>query len=310
MKIDGAFWERENVEHFDNNNGRITDIGKPFHDFFNSKMTLYTQNGSTTGNLIMCMCLAKKKVAIQINSHHSVYNGLLMAGCEIIFISPDYNPEFDVYLPVTVQKVLDVKSAHPDVYAFYLTSPSYEGFLIDYQSIKKACGDSFLMIDEAHGAYCYTSSQMFEGSLQAGADSSVTSLHKSLGGIAGLGMINIGKNSRIDENLVKRSYMLINTTSTSPYFLLSAESCVLSSAGSQKEAQVTNMINLNRDLRQKLKKMKKIEIDSFYEQWPDFGCEGIKVQRAHQPTSQCQGKKKSLVKIPEQMKTWQKEVIC
>eukprot|EP01023_Acetabularia_acetabulum_P000388 TRINITY_DN10153_c0_g1_i13.p6 TRINITY_DN10153_c0_g1~~TRINITY_DN10153_c0_g1_i13.p6 ORF type:complete len:105 (+),score=23.49 TRINITY_DN10153_c0_g1_i13:39-353(+) len=26
-----------------------------------------------------------------------------------------------------------------------------------------------------------------------------------------------------------------------------------------------------------------------YEQWPDFGCEGIKVQRAHQPTSQCQG---------------------
>eukprot|EP01023_Acetabularia_acetabulum_P016082 TRINITY_DN17937_c0_g1_i1.p2 TRINITY_DN17937_c0_g1~~TRINITY_DN17937_c0_g1_i1.p2 ORF type:complete len:223 (+),score=33.41 TRINITY_DN17937_c0_g1_i1:48-671(+) len=29
------------------------------------------------------------------------------------------------------------------------------------------------------------------------------------------------------------------------------------------------------------------------EQWPDFGCEGIKVQRAHQPTSQCQGKKKN-----------------
>eukprot|EP01023_Acetabularia_acetabulum_P002715 TRINITY_DN11135_c0_g1_i3.p3 TRINITY_DN11135_c0_g1~~TRINITY_DN11135_c0_g1_i3.p3 ORF type:complete len:178 (+),score=27.60 TRINITY_DN11135_c0_g1_i3:435-968(+) len=30
------------------------------------------------------------------------------------------------------------------------------------------------------------------------------------------------------------------------------------------------------------------------EQWPDFGCEGIKVQRAHQPTSQCQGKKKNI----------------
>eukprot|EP01023_Acetabularia_acetabulum_P042919 TRINITY_DN4277_c1_g1_i6.p5 TRINITY_DN4277_c1_g1~~TRINITY_DN4277_c1_g1_i6.p5 ORF type:complete len:105 (+),score=8.67 TRINITY_DN4277_c1_g1_i6:124-438(+) len=32
------------------------------------------------------------------------------------------------------------------------------------------------------------------------------------------------------------------------------------------------------------------------EQWPDFGCEGIKVQRAHQPTSQCQGKKKIVIK--------------
>eukprot|EP01023_Acetabularia_acetabulum_P045370 TRINITY_DN4596_c0_g1_i2.p1 TRINITY_DN4596_c0_g1~~TRINITY_DN4596_c0_g1_i2.p1 ORF type:complete len:378 (-),score=52.42 TRINITY_DN4596_c0_g1_i2:130-1263(-) len=33
--------------------------------------------------------------------------------------------------------------------------------------------------------------------------------------------------------------------------------------------------------------------DVLIEQWPDFGCEGIKVQRAHQPTSQCQGKKKN-----------------
>eukprot|EP01023_Acetabularia_acetabulum_P067905 TRINITY_DN9489_c0_g1_i8.p4 TRINITY_DN9489_c0_g1~~TRINITY_DN9489_c0_g1_i8.p4 ORF type:complete len:144 (+),score=10.52 TRINITY_DN9489_c0_g1_i8:117-548(+) len=33
------------------------------------------------------------------------------------------------------------------------------------------------------------------------------------------------------------------------------------------------------------------------EQWPDFGCEGIKVQRAHQPTSQCQGKKNNFGKL-------------
>eukprot|EP01023_Acetabularia_acetabulum_P010911 TRINITY_DN14979_c0_g1_i2.p5 TRINITY_DN14979_c0_g1~~TRINITY_DN14979_c0_g1_i2.p5 ORF type:complete len:110 (+),score=8.45 TRINITY_DN14979_c0_g1_i2:1273-1602(+) len=34
-----------------------------------------------------------------------------------------------------------------------------------------------------------------------------------------------------------------------------------------------------------------------YEQWPDFGCEGIKVQRAHQPTSQCQGNKKKFMPV-------------
>eukprot|EP01023_Acetabularia_acetabulum_P008789 TRINITY_DN13850_c0_g1_i10.p1 TRINITY_DN13850_c0_g1~~TRINITY_DN13850_c0_g1_i10.p1 ORF type:complete len:419 (+),score=78.97 TRINITY_DN13850_c0_g1_i10:100-1257(+) len=31
------------------------------------------------------------------------------------------------------------------------------------------------------------------------------------------------------------------------------------------------------------------QLTHLVEQWPDFGCEGIKVQRAHQPTSQCQG---------------------
>eukprot|EP01023_Acetabularia_acetabulum_P032894 TRINITY_DN3073_c0_g4_i1.p3 TRINITY_DN3073_c0_g4~~TRINITY_DN3073_c0_g4_i1.p3 ORF type:complete len:187 (-),score=2.40 TRINITY_DN3073_c0_g4_i1:89-649(-) len=40
-------------------------------------------------------------------------------------------------------------------------------------------------------------------------------------------------------------------------------------------------------LRIKKKKKKKKKKN---EQWPDFGCEGIKVQRAHQPTSQCQEK--------------------
>eukprot|EP01023_Acetabularia_acetabulum_P056044 TRINITY_DN649_c0_g1_i2.p1 TRINITY_DN649_c0_g1~~TRINITY_DN649_c0_g1_i2.p1 ORF type:complete len:343 (-),score=68.83 TRINITY_DN649_c0_g1_i2:878-1906(-) len=30
------------------------------------------------------------------------------------------------------------------------------------------------------------------------------------------------------------------------------------------------------------------------EQWPDFGCEGIKVQRAHQPTSQCLGRRHTI----------------
>eukprot|EP01023_Acetabularia_acetabulum_P037949 TRINITY_DN3624_c0_g1_i1.p1 TRINITY_DN3624_c0_g1~~TRINITY_DN3624_c0_g1_i1.p1 ORF type:complete len:482 (-),score=48.69 TRINITY_DN3624_c0_g1_i1:467-1888(-) len=270
MKIDGAVLEREKIEHFDNKNGRITDLGKPYHDFFNSKLTLYTQNRSTIGNQVMCMCMARKKVAIQINSHISVYNGLIMAGCEIVFISPDYNSEFDVYLPITAKHIEDIKRTDEDVYAFYLTSPSYEGFVIDYASVKKACGDALLLIDEAHGAYCYSSTQMFGGSLQGGADSSVTSLHKSLGGVSGLGMINVGKNSRIDENLVKKSYMLMNTTSTSIYFLLSAESCVLSSSISHKEDQITNIVNLNKYFRQRLNQMKNIEIDSFQEQGYKF----------------------------------------
>eukprot|EP01023_Acetabularia_acetabulum_P045842 TRINITY_DN4668_c1_g1_i5.p1 TRINITY_DN4668_c1_g1~~TRINITY_DN4668_c1_g1_i5.p1 ORF type:complete len:244 (+),score=38.63 TRINITY_DN4668_c1_g1_i5:220-951(+) len=35
-------------------------------------------------------------------------------------------------------------------------------------------------------------------------------------------------------------------------------------------------------------------VEELNEQWPDFGCEGIKVQRAHQPTSQCQDFQKFL----------------
>eukprot|EP01023_Acetabularia_acetabulum_P056256 TRINITY_DN6529_c0_g1_i10.p3 TRINITY_DN6529_c0_g1~~TRINITY_DN6529_c0_g1_i10.p3 ORF type:complete len:171 (-),score=28.76 TRINITY_DN6529_c0_g1_i10:366-878(-) len=47
------------------------------------------------------------------------------------------------------------------------------------------------------------------------------------------------------------------------------------------------------------------------EQWPDFGCEGIKVQRALQPTSQCQGKKSTSPMSPvynEEIEDAQKSV--
>lgn len=55
------------------------------------------------------MTLAKKKVAIQVNSHISVYNGLLLAGCEIVFISAEYDSEFDVYLPITPDIIRQTK---------------------------------------------------------------------------------------------------------------------------------------------------------------------------------------------------------
>ena len=46
---------------------------------------------------------------------------------------------------------------HPEIGGFYLTSPSFEGLLVDYQEVKEACGERYLMIDEAHGAFCYYS---------------------------------------------------------------------------------------------------------------------------------------------------------
>eukprot|EP01023_Acetabularia_acetabulum_P062225 TRINITY_DN7635_c0_g2_i1.p5 TRINITY_DN7635_c0_g2~~TRINITY_DN7635_c0_g2_i1.p5 ORF type:complete len:119 (-),score=5.58 TRINITY_DN7635_c0_g2_i1:1048-1404(-) len=46
------------------------------------------------------------------------------------------------------------------------------------------------------------------------------------------------------------------------------------------------------------------------EQWPDFGCEGIKVQRAHQPTSQCQGKKKLIKQFFWKEQPIQQQFLC
>eukprot|EP01023_Acetabularia_acetabulum_P041958 TRINITY_DN4113_c0_g1_i2.p3 TRINITY_DN4113_c0_g1~~TRINITY_DN4113_c0_g1_i2.p3 ORF type:complete len:312 (-),score=42.12 TRINITY_DN4113_c0_g1_i2:1099-2034(-) len=49
-----------------------------------------------------------------------------------------------------------------------------------------------------------------------------------------------------------------------------------------------NQSTLERVLSPESAQCSEKNINDMDEQWPDFGCEGIKVQRAHQPTSQCQ----------------------
>ena len=84
----------------------------------------------------MSMCLAKKKVLIQTNSHISVYTGLQLAGATIIPFQPEYNPSFDMYMPVTATQVHDALAADPEIGAVYLTSPNMEGLVADYAAIR------------------------------------------------------------------------------------------------------------------------------------------------------------------------------
>ena len=81
---------------------------------------------------MVSLCLAKKKVLIQTNSHISVYTGLQLAGCQIVQIQPDYNPEYDIYMPLTAQQVQETLDQHPDIGAVYLTSPNMEGLVANY----------------------------------------------------------------------------------------------------------------------------------------------------------------------------------
>lgn len=73
-----------NVEGLDFEGARLGDLGEIYHQPFGSQLSLFLQNGSTIGNQIVSLCLAKKKVLIQVNSHISVYTGLQLAGARIV----------------------------------------------------------------------------------------------------------------------------------------------------------------------------------------------------------------------------------
>lgn len=138
--IDGSWFGLANLAGMDISEGRLVDLGSNYHEIFNSELTLFLQNGSTIGNHIGCMALAKKKVLIQSNAHFSVFIGLLMAGAEIVLVHPRHNLEYDLYYPIGADQVEESIKKRPDIDAIYLTSPTFEGLICDYKSLRSVVG--------------------------------------------------------------------------------------------------------------------------------------------------------------------------
>ena len=97
--------------------------------------------------------------------------------------------------------------AHPEIEVIYLTYPTYEGLTVDLDEMRSIIGpDRLLIIDEAHGSHCYFSPLCPKPALLSGADAAVTSVHKTLGGLYGTSLINVGKTARLDPSRVKMQH--------------------------------------------------------------------------------------------------------
>ncbi len=121
-----------------------------------------------------------------------------MAGADIRIVSPTYDSELDLFLPVTCEEVDKAMALHKDIDAIYLTSPNYEGLSTNYAKIRAKYHDKAFIVDEAHGAHFYFNSKMPPGAMQSGVDVVTNSVHKSLGGLNATALIHVGKNSLIN----------------------------------------------------------------------------------------------------------------
>ena len=75
-------------------------------------------------------------------------------------MTPPFNKEFSIFLPITSACIRRKIEKEPDIEVIYLTSPTYEGVICNYDELVKEYGDDkMIIIDEAHGAHFYFSEQ-------------------------------------------------------------------------------------------------------------------------------------------------------
>jgi arginine/lysine/ornithine decarboxylase len=178
-------------------------------------------------------------------------------------LQPEYDADYDMYLPVSPQQVQEALDKDPEIGVVYLTSPNMEGLVADYHGIRQVCTprDVLLIVDEAHGAHFYFNKNMPLGALKSGADAAVCSVHKTLGALSASALINVAVDSRLPASKVKDSYHLLNTTSPSPLLLADVESCVRTLK--DDEGIIDRAIRLNNKLRESVSKFPAVTVGKF-----------------------------------------------
>lgn len=187
-------------------------------DFYGSQSSIFLTNGSTTGIItsILATCNEGESLIVARNAHHSVWNGLILAGIKPIYISPEYMAEEDLLGELNVETVKEAFKKYPEAKGLLMVSPTYEGVVSDIAAISEVVHqyNKVLIVDEAHGAHFVLGNPFPTSSIQLGADLVIHSMHKTLPTLTQSALLHIGSH-RVSYDKVINCLRMIQTSSPS-----------------------------------------------------------------------------------------------
>lgn len=190
---------------------------------FGAEATFFLANGSTCGieAALLAVCQPGDWVLVPRNVHRSVLAGLVLSGAQPVYLAPVQDDRWDLAFGVTAAQVEKALTAHPEIGAVVVVSPSYHGVCADIAAIAQRvhAHGATLIVDEAHGAHLSFHEQLPQGALAGGADLVIQSTHKVLAALTQASMLHVQGN-RVNRDRLRQALQL--TQSTSPNYLLLA----------------------------------------------------------------------------------------
>lgn len=260
--IDLDVTEVPGLDNLYNAEGIILEAQRKMADKYGAKDTIFLTNGSTSGIIasILTICKPGDSLIVAKNCHHSVWNGLILAGVRPIYINPTFNDTFSIMGGICPLKLKQIIQANPDVRGVVLVSPTYEGLVSDMEQIANIVHkyNKVLIVDEAHGAHFTWDKNFPKSSLQHGADIVIHSMHKTLPLLTQSALMHIGSH-RVHKNDIIRSLQMIQTSSPS-YIMMALMDYMRSYMDEYKEVLWGNYIKQLDEARKKLKQLKNLYI--------------------------------------------------
>ena len=180
--------------------------------------------GGTTSSvqtMILSTCKAGDKIILPRNVHKSAINALVLCGAIPIYIEMSVDPKIGIALGLENERVAHAIQEHPDAKAILINNPTYYGICSDLKGLTEmahAAGMKVL-VDEAHGAHLHFTDKLPLSGMDAGADMSAVSMHKSGGSLTQSSLLLVG--NQMNPEYVRQIINLTQSTSAS-YLLMSS----------------------------------------------------------------------------------------
>ncbi len=230
--------EIDGFDDLHNPKGILHDSMERAANLWGSKHAIYLVNGSTCGILAGIYSNTKRggKVIMARNCHMSVYNAVELCELNPVFIMPRIDASFGIYASLQPADVEAALEMNPDASLVVLTSPTYDGVISDIRAIcEKAHARGVpVLVDEAHGAHLGFSPYFKGGSVEAGADIVIQSIHKTLSSLTQTAIAHLN-GSIVNLKKFMRSLTIFETSSPSYLLLASIDGCVALLEGKGRE---------------------------------------------------------------------------
>ncbi len=190
---------------------------------FGASHAFFMVGGTTSSIQGMILSSVRKgeKLILPRNVHQSIINALVLSGAIPVYVNPQSSQRLGIALGMSLDDVRDTIKANPDAKAVFVNNPTYYGICSNLRGIVELAHSHGMrvLVDEAHGAHFSFGKGLPLSAMQAGADMSSVSMHKSGGSLTQSSFLLMGEH--VNADYVRQIVNLTQTTSAS-YLLLAS----------------------------------------------------------------------------------------
>lgn len=193
---------------------------------FGADHSFFLVNGTTSGiySMIMAATNPGDKIIIPRNCHRSVYGAVILGRLVPVYIAPEVDEELGIAMGIKPEAVEYILEKHRDAKAVVVTNPTFYGACSDLKKIAEIvhAKGMLLLVDEAHGSHFAFNKRLPMTALEAGADITAQSIHKTLPAMTQSSMLHV-KSPEIQLEKLRFFLQLTQTTSPSHVMLASLD---------------------------------------------------------------------------------------